>query len=78
MLYSHVLFNMFFSNNLMFRYSFICQGTLTRRQQSDLFGHRVKLPPVTASLTTQRCNPVKCLAHGHNTWNCWPISTLSL
>jgi len=26
-----------------FRYSFICQGTLTKRQQRDLFGLRVKL-----------------------------------
>jgi len=25
-----------------------------RRQRSDLFGHRVKLSPVTTSLTTQR------------------------
>jgi len=38
----------------MFRYSFICQGTSTRRQRRVLFGHRVKLPPVTTSLTTQR------------------------
>jgi len=31
------------------------------------FGLRVKLPPVTTSLTTQsRVNPVKCLAQGHN------------
>jgi len=38
-----------------FRYSFICQGTSTRRQQSDIFGLRVKLPPVaTTSLTTQK------------------------
>jgi len=37
-----------------FRYSFICQGTLTRSQRSNLFGLRVKLPPVTTSLTTQR------------------------
>jgi len=35
-------------------YSFICQGTSTRWQQRDLFGLRVKLPPVTISLTTQR------------------------
>jgi len=35
------------------RYSFICQGTLTRRQRNDLFGLQVKLPPVTTSLTTQ-------------------------
>jgi len=34
--------------------SFICQGTSTRRQRSDLFGLRVKLPPVTTNLTTQR------------------------
>jgi len=33
-----------------FRYSFIRQGTSTRRQQSDLFGFRVKTPPVTTSL----------------------------
>jgi len=33
-----------------FRYSFICQGTSTRRQRSDLFGLRVELPPVTTSL----------------------------
>jgi len=33
-----------------FRYSFIYQGTSTRRQRSDLFGLRVKLPPVTTSL----------------------------
>jgi len=31
-------------------YSFICQGTSTRRERSDLFGLRVKLPPVTTSL----------------------------
>jgi len=41
---------------LGFRFSFICQGTgnSTRRQRSDLFGLRVKLPPVTTSITTQR------------------------
>jgi len=37
-----------------FRYSFICQFTSTRRQRSDLFGLRVKLPPLTTSLNTQR------------------------
>jgi len=37
-----------------FRYSFICQGTSTRRQRRGLFSLRVKLPPVTTSLTTQR------------------------
>jgi len=36
-----------------FRSSFICQGTSTRRQRSDLCS-RVKLPPVTNSLTTHR------------------------
>jgi len=41
-------------HQLRFRYSFICQGTSTRRQRRDLFGLRVKLPPVTTSLTTQR------------------------
>jgi len=35
-------------------YSFICKGTSTRRQQSDLCGLPVKLPPVTTSLTAQR------------------------
>jgi len=34
--------------------SFICQGTSTRRQRKELFGPRVKLPPVTNRLTTQR------------------------
>jgi len=34
--------------------SFICQGTSIRRQRSDLFGLRVKLPPLLTSLTTQR------------------------
>jgi len=34
--------------------SFICQVTLARKQRSDLFDLRVKLPPVTTSLTTQR------------------------
>jgi len=37
-----------------FRSSFICQGISTRRQRSDLFGFRVKLPSITTSLTTQR------------------------
>jgi len=37
-----------------FRYSFICQDTSTRRQQSDLFGLRVKQLPATTSLSTQR------------------------
>jgi len=37
-----------------FTHLFISQGTSTRRQWIDLFGLRVKLPPVTTSLTTQR------------------------
>jgi len=37
-----------------FRSSLICQGTSTRRQQSDHFDLRIKLPPVTTILTTQR------------------------
>jgi len=39
---------------IRFRYSFICQGTSTRRQRRDLCSLRDKLPPVTTSLTTQR------------------------
>jgi len=39
---------------IRYRYSFICQSTSTRRQQSDLFDLRVKLPSVTTTLTTQR------------------------
>jgi len=31
---------------IRFRSSFICQVALTRRQRNDLFGLRVKLPPV--------------------------------
>jgi len=34
--------------------SFICQVASARRQRSELFGLRVKLPPVTTRLTTQR------------------------
>jgi len=37
-----------------FRHSFICPGTSTRWHWRDLFGLRVKLAPVTTSLTTQR------------------------
>jgi len=40
------------------RYSFIFQSTSTRRQRSDLFGLRVKLPPVTTNLKGKG-NPVK-------------------
>jgi len=41
---------------------FICQGTSTTCQRSDLFGLRVKLPPVTTSLNhLGKDNPVKYL-----------------
>jgi len=49
-------------------YSLIfCQYTSTRGQRNDLLGPRVKLPPVTTWLTTQRLrqHPIKCLAQGH-------------
>jgi len=54
-------------SKMRFRYSFICHGTPTRGQLSDLFGLRVKLPPVTTYLSTLkgRGNFVKCLAQGH-------------
>jgi len=37
-----------------FRYSFICQGSSTRKQWRNLFGLRVELPPLTTCLTTRR------------------------
>jgi len=48
----------FCSNYISLKYSlqfcsFICQVASARRQRSDLFGLRVKLPPVTTILTTQ-------------------------
>jgi len=43
-----------YSLTFRLRYSLICQESSIRRQQSDLFGLRVKLPPITTSLTTQR------------------------
>jgi len=48
-----VFFPFFGTDFFRFRYSFICQGTSTRRQWKSLFGLRVKLPPVTTSLITQ-------------------------
>jgi len=46
------------SSTLMFRYSYICQGTSTRRQWRTptrrLFGLQVKLPAVTTSIITQK------------------------
>jgi len=45
----------------------------------SVFGLRIKLPPVTTSLTTQgRGNPVKCLAQRHNKRTCRRIPTLTL
>jgi len=42
------------SKKIRFRYSYFCQDSSTRRQWRGLFGLRVKLPPVTTSLTAQR------------------------
>jgi len=36
-------------NRLGLGYSFICQGTSTRKQRRDLFGFRVELPLVIRS-----------------------------
>jgi len=49
-----IVCRLFHKGRFRYRHSFICQGTLTRRQRRDLFGLRVKLLPVTTSLTTQR------------------------
>jgi len=59
--------------------SFICQVFSIRRQRRDLFGLRVKLPPVITSLTKLKGkgNLVKCLAQGHNKRTYRPILTLS-
>jgi len=48
------LYTYFFVLLSKFRYWFICSGTSTRGQWRDLFGLRVKLPPVTTSPITQR------------------------
>jgi len=50
----HKILKFLFGLGFRFRYSFICQGTSTRRQRRDLFDLRVKLPPVITSLTSQR------------------------
>jgi len=46
------------------RYSFICQGTSTKRQRRDLFGCEMKLSLVTTMQSKHsnkgRGNPVKC------------------
>jgi len=49
-----VIIIMVISSNLILAHLFIRQGISTRRQRSDIFGLRVKLSPVTTSLTTQR------------------------
>jgi len=54
--------------NMRFRYSFICQGTSTKRQRRDLFGLRVK----------PQSYKQKCLAQGHNKRTCLPLFTLTL
>jgi len=48
-------------------FSFICQGTSTRRQRRDLFCLPVELPSVTTIYPLKgRVNLVKCLAQEHN------------
>jgi len=51
---SHLNSNQSKSEKSCMWYSFICQGTSTRRKRKDLCRLLVKLPPVTTSLTTQR------------------------
>jgi len=67
---------------MIFRYSFMYQDTSIKRQQREQSNClRVKLSPVTTSLTIKgRSNPVKRLAHCPRTQQktCWPIFTLSL
>jgi len=61
--------------------SIVCswQVASTKRQRSDLCGLRVKLPPVTTSLTTQKRQSRQVyVAQGHNKQTCWPIFTLSI
>jgi len=60
--------------------SFICQDTSTRSSEVTFFVFRVKLPPVTTSLTTQKVEtiPLSAFAQGHNKRICRPISTISL
>jgi len=54
------LYNRFRIFKIGLRYSFICQGTSTRRQRRDLFGFRVKLPPVRHNKRT--CRPIFTLS----------------
>jgi len=58
---------------------FATYGTSTRRQQSDIFGLRVKLPTVTTvEPFKDRGNPIKYLAQRHNKQTCQFIFTLPL
>jgi len=63
-----------------FRTSFICQGTSTRRQRSDLF--RSLSQAATCYYQSKpligRGNLVKCLVQGQNKRTSRPISTLTL
>jgi len=47
------LFTVFDEELNQFKNSLIYQGSATRPQRRNLFNFRVKLPPVTTSLTTQ-------------------------
>jgi len=51
-----------------FKSSFICQGTSTRRQRSDLCGLRFKLLPVTSRQNTK----VPC-PRTQQKQSCWTI-----
>jgi len=63
-------------------FSFIWQGTSTRRQRNDPFCIQVKLPPVTTFLILMVgwSNPLSALpsVQGHNSWTCRPKFSLSL
>jgi len=49
------------------RHSFICQCISTRRERRDLFGLRIKLLPVIASLTTLKVEAIPLSALPKNT-----------
>jgi len=61
------------------RYSFICQGTSTKRQRSNLFDLESNCPlllPVYPLIG--RGNPVKCLAERYDKRTCRRMFTLSV
>jgi len=64
------------------RYSFICQGTSTRRQRRDFFGFRVKLPRVTTKQSkhanVSEANPLSALPKATTSDLARPTFTLSL